>query len=658
MRAWLSEHLASLIIAPCLILIIVLVVDSISAYKHMQANADLMHHADLIKATNSLVHELQKERGQSAGFLGSKGEKFKESLPSQRQLTDQRLQELKDIFSLYSYADEITRYIGNVKNSLDQLSAIRNRVDLLQIPLAEAIRFYTQNNEALLEVNIQLLEFSTNEITSEELVTLYNFAYAKEKAGIERAVLSNIFARDVLTKDLQTRFSELVTAQKIYLHSATAKAPSDLKQILLDELSSKEEKAVERFRQLVAKKDQYYGINPTDWFSVATDRINLLKGIQDEIIGHILKNTRSLYDNSIMVIALEVLVLIIAVVITFLIHMTIGLIQRQSTEIEESVSRYIEQRDLSNPIVKFSDDSLGKTAANINKLVKRFSEDLLSFQSFSNQIASAATQTSSSIVQSEASLKQQQQEIAQISGSADDVGINASQVNSATIGSAAQIHEVSDKTREGHDAVTHAAGQIEALSGDILGLRDVLANLNERVGNIAGMVDVIQSVAEQTNLLALNAAIEAARAGEQGRGFAVVADEVRNLASRTQQSTIEIAEIVQELQAGSERSTNVINRSADTASEAVSMATNVADTLTSIVQAMEELEFTSTNISSQSEQQTQSIQNITERLQNINQQSTETIASATDIAQSGIYLAGIAEQMRTTISQYKVNSLS
>lgn len=654
MRGWLSEHLSSLILAPCLILIIVLVVDNVSAYKQLNANAELMHHVELIKATNGLVHELQKERGQSAGFLGSGGRQFKDTLPSQRRLTDQKLNDIKAIFARYRYADEITEFISQVKADLAQLSAIRTRIDNQQIALSEAIGFYTRNNEALLEVNIQLLKFSTNEITSEELVTLYNFAYAKEKAGIERAVLSNVFASDVLTPPLQKRLAELITAQKIYLHSATTKAPGDLKPLLVNELQSEEEKVVQRFRQMLNDQTRNFDVSPTAWFAAATDRINLLKDIQDEIIAHTLKNTRALYDTSILVITVEILVLIVAVIITLLIRMSINLIQKQSAEIESSVERYIHQRDLTTPIARFSDDSLGKAADNINQLVQRFSEDLVTFQDFSNQIASAATQTSTSIVDSESSLKQQQQEISRISDSASDVGANASEVNNATINSAGQIHQVSEKTRTGHDSVTHAAGQIEALSGDILGLRDVLANLNERVGNIAGMVDVIQSVAEQTNLLALNAAIEAARAGEQGRGFAVVADEVRNLASRTQQSTVEIADIVKELQAGSERSTEVINSSAETATEAVTMATNVANILTEIVAAMTALEQTSSDISGQSEQQTQSIQEITGLLHNISQQSSVTIETATDIAQSGVYLAGIAKQMRNTIGQYKV----
>lgn len=219
-----------------------------------------------------------------------------------------------------------------------------------------------------------------------------------------------------------------------------------------------------------------------------------------------------------------------------------------------------------------------------------------------------------------------------------------------------QIREVSDNANSAEQAANDARGntsngkeiisntitQMQSLSSNIDNVSQVIASLASESDNIGSVLDVIRGIAEQTNLLALNAAIEAARAGEQGRGFAVVADEVRTLANRTEQSTNEIQKMIQKLQAGAQNAVSAVKVSQDISLQTVEQTAKADDSLSEIDRLMEVISDMNTQIARATEQQSQAADEVNLSINDLAGMTNESLATT--------------EQLRETSQQLKVSS--
>ncbi len=234
----------------------------------------------------------------------------------------------------------------------------------------------------------------------------------------------------------------------------------------------------------------------------------------------------------------------------------------------------------------------------------------------------------------------------EMTASAQEVSNNINQAAAA----ANQAKQTGDA---GTEVVEAAISEMQRLAGQIEETAAVILRLNDDSGEISDILSVITGVAEQTNLLALNAAIEAARAGEQGRGFAVVADEVRTLAGRTQASTQQIQETTEKLQGGSQSAVEAIEKSQKQATVAVERARKAGESLRSIALSVTDINDMNTQIASASEEQSSVSESISHSLEDIDSKTQQTTKGVEKTSSAALDVATIAGELQTAVAQFQ-----
>ena len=259
--------------------------------------------------------------------------------------------------------------------------------------------------------------------------------------------------------------------------------------------------------------------------------------------------------------------------------------------------------DLTQRLETKGHDEIAQLSAGFNRFIEKINEIINAVKDSSSQVASSAGELSSITALASEGASRQSSETSAIAAAIEEMSSSAEQVNESASSAAEETRNADSSAKQGKIIFTQAIDGIQALSGDVTAAGDVINNLEQEADRIGSVLGVIRGIAEQTNLLALNAAIEAARAGEQGRGFAVVADEVRTLASRTQQSTEEIQTMIESLQSGTEKAVNEMEKSRKQAEETVQMASTAGQSLDAIVSAVTRINSTNKQIAHAADEQ-------------------------------------------------------
>ncbi|MGY4637572.1 methyl-accepting chemotaxis protein [Pseudomonas sp. TE24901] len=346
--------------------------------------------------------------------------------------------------------------------------------------------------------------------------------------------------------------------------------------------------------------------------------------------------------------------LIVATVLTLLFAwlLTRSITQPISQALE--AAEEVAEGNLTRPIKVDGNDEAGRLLAAMAKMQDKLRDTLQRIAGSATQLASAAEELNAVTDESARGLTQQNNEIEQAATAVNEMTSAVEEVARNAVSTSEASRNATTSAGDGRDLVQETVSAIERMSGDVQATATLIGDLANESRDIGKVLDVIRGLADQTNLLALNAAIEAARAGEAGRGFAVVADEVRALAHRTQQSTSEIERMIGSIQAGTEHAVDSMRNSTERAESTLNIAKGAGMSLDTINTAIVEINERNLVIASAAEEQAQVAREVDRNLVNIRDLSVQSATGASQTSAASSELSRLAVDLNGMVGRFRL----
>lgn len=615
-----------------------------------------------LKTARLPMQYIQQHRGMTAAYANGASQ-FKSRIMDKRLQVDNFFIQLQKIESrsgkelkLAGTTSNLIRQWQSIKtNSMDQKAAvsIKNHSKLIADILALMIKV-ADNSGITLDPKLDSYYLGAAVVSG-----LPNLM---ENMGLARAVGAGIAAKGEFDKNTFVQLSILVNNINHYATqvktalTAAVSANNNIK-IQLSSMIDANNKAVVEIKQLLQKdllEQENITISSDKVFNTATHAINGSYKLFDAIAPELMQ----IFDDRIAAdIHLEIIELsIVALVLFVLFYLFVGLYLSilNNVNLVGAATQNMANGDLKTRLTLNGKDEMQKIAIDFNLMAETFEALVQQIISATGQLATASEEVAVISQQSAANLNNQRSEIEQVATAMNEMSATVLEVARNAGDAAGAATNADNEAKAGNSIVQQASNSIDQLAKEVENAATVIQQLASDSDTIGTVLDVIKGIAEQTNLLALNAAIEAARAGEQGRGFAVVADEVRTLAGRTQESTQEIEAMIDKLQTGAKNAVSAMEAGQEKAAIGVDQTKQASEALAAITRAVTTINEMNTHIASAAEQQTATTEEMNKNIININQLADETSNSAAQSTSASGELSSLAAELQTLVGQFKV----
>ncbi|MEN6587561.1 MAG: nitrate- and nitrite sensing domain-containing protein [Sulfuricella sp.] len=603
-----------------------------------------------------LVHRLQIERGLSSGFTQSQGARFGAELKAARVDSDKEEANLRRAFQETGAAlpESVRNPLEGALKAMEQLAAHREKINRLELGAPASAAPYTKLIGQLLDAVPPIAEQSSDPHVALALTAYDMLMLAKEHAGQERALLTGVLSSGKFDPERHRKWQDLLSKQQAFSRQFEAFSAPDVRDFYKTKTGEAPFAAVDALRKAA---DISEGPMPdaAEWFKTSTARINLLheaegfaaqriRAQSDDLSG---KAKAAFFFNAIA----GTIILLLTAALAFWI---MSAIQQTLKRLSSGIQAVEENGDFGIRINVLTNDEVGQAAKSFNDLMDSVQSVICDIAYAAQMVATSSDRMSETLETLESSANNESEATNSMGAAVEELTVSIGMVAD----NASETETLSGKTLHelvlGEKVVQHATEEMALITSSVDGSALQIQSLAEHSGQIGSIIAVIKEIADQTNLLALNAAIEAARAGEQGRGFAVVADEVRKLAERTTKATAEIGTLIDQIQEETSSAVSSMELSKQQAGKGLTLAREVASALSEISSYVRKTGERIVEIATATREQSNATQQIAVNEEQVAQMVERNYGVVKNIADASVELKHLSESMRSSVSRFKV----
>ncbi|MCG9056877.1 methyl-accepting chemotaxis protein [Laribacter hongkongensis] len=649
-------RLLLLVAFPVVLLLIYIGIDLRENYRLMHEMEETAVLTGFSGVSNDLVHSLQAERGRSVGWLN--GHADRKPIEDTRADTDRAQAALNDFIRTAELPAAIRSDLGSLQNDLATLAALRQSVDDKSISPADSLARYTKAIDSLFRFVTVLQQNSSDPVLARDVSAMLGLLCQKEFAGRERAMINGALAAGSFAPGTRDRAMLGLGQQQACQSQFERFAESFMVEAYTMIRTTPEYSGSIGLRERILAPDAdlaALGIPAAEWFRQSSLHIDAIKGMLDTValtlqakVAQRVEETRThlLIGTGI---ALGLLV-VLAVLLTMTLRSILSPIRR----LQQLMDRMSDTFDLSARANIRGTHEVARMARSFDRLVDAFEQAVGDVENNARFLSGAAGQLAQISQQASQASSAQTESSCQIAAATEEMSTGIACVVDNAKASESNAQAAREMAERGVSSMAHTAEEIRRTADQVKDTAVLIDTLHERSQAISQIIVAIRDIADQTNLLALNAAIEAARAGEQGRGFAVVADEVRKLAERTSSATLEITSLIGAIRSDTDRVAAGMGDASRQMHQGLELLGESSAALARIRETAEETLAKNSEISMAMQEQSHTSNDVAGNIQRIaeqNEQTSRLVAESAEIAGS---LSQTASQLEALVGRFRI----